>query len=67
MAKKSKMDKMIEENRKKRMTKKALAEYNKQQRGVSGMNTGTRVHKSTKDYDRQREKQTTRKAMQEAC
>lgn len=65
MTKKSKLDKMVEANRKKKMTKKQLAEYNKMQRNTVSMNTGTRVHKGVKDYDRQREKQATRKAMQE--
>lgn len=36
---------------------KALEELMKSQRGVSGMNTGTRTHKSKRDYDRNREKQ----------
>lgn len=65
MTKKSKLDKMIKINRKKSMSKKKLAEYNKAQRNTVSMNTGTRVHKGAKDYDRQREKQATRKAMQE--
>ncbi len=53
MAKKSKMDKMVEANRKKSMSKKALDEYNKAQRTHISWNTGTRVHKTVKDYNRQ--------------
>ena len=63
--KKSKLDKQIEKNRKQSMTKKQLVEYNKTQRTCVAWNTGTRTHASVKDYNRQREKQATRKAMQE--
>lgn len=63
MAKKSKMDKMVEANRKKSMSKKALDEYNKAQRTVVSMNTGTRTFKSAKDYNRQAVKQELRKAV----
>lgn len=38
------------------MSKKALLEYNKKKRCVIDMNTGTRTHKTLKDYNRQREK-----------
>ena len=38
------------------MTKKAFAEYNKKKRCLVGMNTGTRTHKSERDYSRQKEK-----------
>ena len=61
--KKSKLDKAVEANRKKSMTKKALAEYNKAQRSVVLMNTGTRTHKSAKDYNRQQIKHELRKAV----
>lgn len=63
MTKKSKLDKMAEVNRKKSMSKKKLAEYNKAQRSTVSMNTGTRVHKSVKDYNRQAVKQELRKAV----
>lgn len=63
MAKKSKLDKMVEADRKKSMTKKALDEYNKAQRSTVSMNTGTRIHKSVKDYNRQALKQELRKAV----
>lgn len=65
MAKKSKLDKQVESNRKKSMTKKALEEYNNSQRTRVTWNTGTRVHKSVKDYNRQSMKQETRKALAE--
>lgn len=58
----SKLDKQVKANRKKAMTKKALDEYNKAQRAGVRWNTGTRVHKSVKDYNRQAIKQELRKA-----
>ena len=67
MKKMSKLDKQVKVNRKKSMTKKALDEYNKAQRTSVSWNTGTRVHASVKDYNRQATKQATRKAMREAC
>lgn len=63
MAKKSKMDKMVEANRKKSMSKKALDEYNKAQRTHIAWNTGTRVFKSAKDYSRQAFKRDARMAV----
>ena len=63
MAKKSKMDKMVEANRKKSMSKKALDEYNKAQRTHITWNTGTRVFKSAKDYNRQAFKRDARMAV----
>lgn len=65
--KKTKLEKQIEKNRKQSMTKKALAEYNKKQRSMVSMNTGTRTHKSAKDYNRQAQRQATKQAMREAC
>ena len=47
----------------KSMTKKALLEYNKNKRCVIDMNTGTRTHKSTKEYNRQKEKLNARKML----
>lgn len=41
---------------------KALEKLMKGQRGVNGMNTGTRTHKSKRDYDRKREKELLRQA-----
>ena len=67
MKKMSKLDKQVKVNRKKSMTKKALDEYNKAQRTSVSWNTGTRVHASVKDYNRQATKQAIRKAMREAC
>lgn len=43
------------------MTKKQIKEKNKSQRVLVLMNTGTRVHKSAKDYDRRRNKVDLRK------
>ena len=57
---KAKLEKQAVDNMKKSMTKKAYLEYQKSQRNVSGMNTGTRTHKSAKDYNRQNEKQKVR-------
>lgn len=51
--------------REKSMTKKSLDEYNKAQRMHIEWNTGSRVHKSAKDYNRQAVKQATRKAIYE--
>ena len=47
--------------RKKRMTKKALKEYYKSQRAVNGFNTGTRDMKSEKYPTRARQKELNRK------
>ena len=43
------------------MTKKEIKERNKLQRVFVPINTGTRVHKSAKDYDRRRNKVDLRK------
>ena len=43
------------------MTKKEIKERNKLQRVFVPMNTGTRVHKSAKDYDRRKNKVDLRK------
>ena len=51
--------------RKKRMTKKALKEYYKSQRAVNGFNTGTRDMKSEKYPTRARQKELNRKEMSE--
>ena len=50
--------------RKKRMTKKALKEYYKRQRAVNGFNTGTRDMKSEKYPSRARQKEIDRREMQ---
>lgn len=54
---KVKLEKQAIDNMKKSMTKKAYLEYQKLYRNTSNMNTGTRTHKNTKDYNRQNEKQ----------
>lgn len=61
----SKMQKQAEAYRVKSMSKKALAEQNKAQRNTSAINTGTKTHKSVKDYNRQASKQDLRKALAE--
>ena len=43
-------------NMKKSMTKKEFMEFNKSQRVNVMWNTGTRTHKSKKDYNRQKNK-----------
>ena len=48
-------------NRKKDMTKKAWKELQKQNRATSGMNTGTRDMKSEKYPTRARQKENTRR------
>ena len=45
------------------MSKKALAERNKAQRGTALISTATKTFKSAKDYNRQAHKQDTRKAL----
>lgn len=47
------------------MTKKQLKEKNSRQRVMVKMNTGERVYKSEKDYDRQRSKRETVKQLTE--
>lgn len=51
--------------RKKSMSKKALAQYNKAQRVMDCMNTGTRTHKSKKDYNRRDNQRVIAKALKE--
>jgi hypothetical protein len=52
----NKIEKDAKIAQKKSMTKKAFLEFQKSQRVTFGMNTGTRTHKSNKDYNRQKEK-----------
>lgn len=56
MGSKTKIEKLALEQRKKSMSKKAFEEYQKAQRVCVGFNTGTRTHKSKKDYNRQASK-----------
>ena len=63
MTKRNKLEKQSLAQQKKVMSKKALKEQAKAQRCVVPMNTGTRTHKTAKDYDRKKSKQATRKAM----
>ena len=51
----------IQNRRKKRMTKKALKAFNASQRITFDFNSGTRTFKSAKDYNRQAQKNATRK------
>lgn len=53
--------KEIQNRRKKRMTKKALKAFNAAQRQTFDFNSGTRTFKSAKDYNRQAQKNATRK------
>lgn len=55
------MEQTIELNRKRTMTKKAYKEWLKTQRTLVLMNTGTRAHKSKKDYNRQEAKRAIQK------
>lgn len=48
---------------KKQMTKKAYKDLQKKNRVLVNFNTGTRSHKSPKDYDRNREKAEIRKEL----
>ena len=59
-----KIEKQAKEYLKKSMSKKALAEHNKANRGVSEINTATRTFRSVKDYNRQAVNMELRKAMQ---
>lgn len=54
--KKAKITRQAEDAQRKAMTKKALKEVHKAQRVHDTMNTGTRTHKTSKQYDRQRDK-----------
>ena len=62
MSKKSKTQKDVEKYRKQSMTKKALKEYYKKDRGAV-FTTSSTTFKSGKEYNRQRAKQDTRKAL----
>lgn len=57
----AKKEKEAKELLKKGMTKKALREHHSVQRVLVSMNTGTRTHKTVKDYNRQRTKQEIKK------
>ncbi len=59
------MNKQTTELMKKGMSKKALREYYKAQRVVNGMNTGTRTHKTAKDYNRRDNQRVIAKALKE--
>lgn len=56
------MEKEIELNRKRTMTKKQYKDWLKTQRTLVYMNTGTRTHRSKKDYNRQKAKQAVKEA-----
>lgn len=56
------MEEMVILNRKRTMTKKQYKEWLKTQRTLVQMNTGTRTHKSKKDYNRQKAKQAVKEA-----
>ena len=61
MNKKSRQQKDVEKYRKQSMTKKALKEYYKKDRGAL-FKSKSQTFKSAKDYDRKREKQRMREA-----
>lgn len=63
MSKKSRQQKDVEKYRKQSMTKKALKEYHKKNRGALFKGT-SQIFKSAKDYNRQAEK---RKTREEQC
>lgn len=63
MGSKTKIEKLALEQRKKSMSKKAFEEYNKAQRVRASFNTGTRTHKSKKDYNRQASKLEAKRVM----
>lgn len=65
MAKKSKTQKDVEKYRKQSMTKKALKEYYKKDRGAL-FGGKAQTFKSAKDYDRKAEKRKTREALRGA-
>lgn len=52
-------------NRKRAMTKKQYKEWLKQQRTLVLMNTGTKTHKTKKDYNRQKEKLNAKRGAEE--
>lgn len=65
MSKKTKVQKDVEKYRKQSMTKKALKEYYKKDRGAL-FNSTAQTFKSAKDYDRRAEKRKVREAQREA-
>lgn len=65
MAKKTKMQKDVEKYRKQSMTKKALKEYYKRDRGEMFAKSSS-TFKSAKDYDRKAEKRKTKEALRGA-
>lgn len=65
MSKKSKQQKDSKKYRKQSMTKKALKEYYKKDRGALFKGT-SQTFKSPKDYDRKAEKRKAREAKREA-
>ena len=58
------IEKQAKEYLKKSMSKKALAERNKANRGVAEISTATRTFRSAKEYNRQAEKAEVRRAIQ---
>lgn len=65
--KRSKQEKEQDKALKQRMTKKMLKEYYRMSRDrIAMFNTGDRLFKSPKDYDRKREKQRVREEAREA-
>jgi hypothetical protein len=52
-------------NRKRAMTKKQYKEWLKQQRTLVLMNTGTKTHKTKKDYNSQKEKLNAKRGTEE--
>lgn len=59
------MDRQTQQLMKKSMSKRGLREYHKAQRVVNSMNTGTRTHKTAKDYNRRESKREVRKMLKE--
>lgn len=59
------MEDIIILNRKRAMTKKQYKEWLKQQRTLVLMNTGTKTHKTKKDYNRQKAKLNTKRGTEE--
>lgn len=59
------MENTIILNRKRAMTKKQYKEWLKQQRTLVLMNTGTKTHKTKKDYNRQQEKLNAKRGTEE--
>ena len=63
--KKTKAEKEADKLKRKSMTKKEYKEAHKGQRVHVSWNTGTRTHKTNKDYNRQREKRELQREAQE--